>query len=167
MQFNNPIPRTGQPHFHEDSPLRSRRNGDAIGQAWKRDKTSASQLFALSHNVALLQRTIERMKKRLGGVGGGWDWHSPPGYDQFNDYAVGEATYVGSDNDAVTVGVNSGTDFAEPGVYLCVNTVSGSDPSNVKPPKAQPDPAVDGAGKWLSTVYWIQLAGNPASCPGG
>jgi hypothetical protein len=97
---------------------------------------------------------------------GGWDWASPPGYDQSNSYSTGEAVIVDSDNDAVTDGVNSGTDFAQPGKFLCVRPVSGADPTNIKPPKAEPDPATDGGGNWLDTVYWVQIGGGTCNLYG-
>lgn len=76
MQFNNPIPRGRQPFRHESSPLRSPLDSDDVTKSWAKSKHGETQLYALAHNVALLQRSLERLRRRVGGgsEGSGATW---------------------------------------------------------------------------------------------
>ena len=67
MPFNNPIPRTGMPHFHESSPLRSLRDSDSTGRQWLRNKTISKQSQWSSESIRNIQWQLNRLRLRVGG----------------------------------------------------------------------------------------------------
>lgn len=69
MRFNNPIPRTGLPRFHESSKLRSPRDGDAVQKVWQKAVPLEKNAQRLAGAVELLQRQFDRLRRR-GAVAG-------------------------------------------------------------------------------------------------
>jgi hypothetical protein len=67
MPFNNPIPRTGLPQFHESSGLRVPRDSDAIPRLWAKNQPATQQLFRTTQAVEQLQRQLNRLRKRGSG----------------------------------------------------------------------------------------------------
>ena len=65
MNFSNPIPRTGRPHFHESSPMRSPRDGDAVQRSWMKNDKASTQVSRLSQNVGQIQRQLDRLRRRV------------------------------------------------------------------------------------------------------
>jgi hypothetical protein len=66
MYFNNPIPRSGLPKFHESSRLRSPRDADAVPRLWQRSRTVTEQLFRTTQAVEQVQRQLNRLRRRQG-----------------------------------------------------------------------------------------------------
>ena len=64
MNFNNPIPRSGLPYFHESSAQRSIRDGDAVPRVWQKNKSSTTQLYKTAQAVEQLQRQFNRLRRR-------------------------------------------------------------------------------------------------------
>lgn len=62
--FNNPIPRSGTPRFHESSSQRSQRDSDAVGRSWRKSQAHAAQLQSIGQNVSQVQRQLDRLKLR-------------------------------------------------------------------------------------------------------
>lgn len=67
MTFNNPLPRATQPTFHEGSGLRSPRDADAVARQWGRNKQVGRQNDAVNRAVTNLQRTVDKIKRRIPG----------------------------------------------------------------------------------------------------
>lgn len=66
MRFNNPIPRTGLPKFHESSPQRSLRDGDSVARIWQKARPLEQNGQRLANAVELLQRQFDRLRRRSG-----------------------------------------------------------------------------------------------------
>lgn len=64
MQFNNPLPRTGMPSFHESSPLRSPRDSDATARLHYKNKIVARQTGQLVETVGKLARDLNKIKRK-------------------------------------------------------------------------------------------------------
>jgi uncharacterized UPF0160 family protein len=69
MHFNNPIPRTGMPKFAESSSQRSKRDSDSTGVLWKKAAKTTAQESSNTRSLQLLQRTVERLRRRINGAG--------------------------------------------------------------------------------------------------
>ena len=67
MNFTNPIPRTGLPHFSESSKLRSPRDSDAVPRVWQKALTEKNQTYRNSQAIEQIQRQLNRLRKRKGG----------------------------------------------------------------------------------------------------
>ena len=65
MIFNNPIPRSGLPNFHESSRQRSLRDADALEQQWKKNTVPTRQIGQLTRNVSSLSRQVNQMRRRI------------------------------------------------------------------------------------------------------
>lgn len=64
MRFNNPIPRSGLPRFHESSPQRSPRDSDATQRLWQKHRDAGKQAQANSLAIENLQRQVARLRLR-------------------------------------------------------------------------------------------------------
>lgn len=64
MRFNNPIPRSGLPKFHESSSLRSPRDSDATQRLWQKHRDAGKQEQANSLAIENLQRQVARLRLR-------------------------------------------------------------------------------------------------------
>jgi hypothetical protein len=68
--FNNPIPRSGLPRFHESSTQRSLRDSDSTGRQWHRNAKTTAQESANTRALRLIQQKIESLRRRIvGGAG--------------------------------------------------------------------------------------------------
>lgn len=64
MRFNNPIPRTGLPRFHESSKLRPLRDSDSVARIWQKTEPLEKNGRRLANAVELLQRQFDRLRRR-------------------------------------------------------------------------------------------------------
>jgi hypothetical protein len=64
MNFNNPIPRSGLPRFHESSRLRSPRDSDATQRLWQKHRDAGKQAQANSLAIENLQRQVARIRTK-------------------------------------------------------------------------------------------------------
>jgi hypothetical protein len=64
MVFNTPLPRTGQPRFHEASRLRSIRDADTVLRGWMRSEQATQQAYGDSRALANIQRQLNRLRLR-------------------------------------------------------------------------------------------------------
>ena len=135
MQFNNPIPRTGMPRFHESSSQRSARDSDAIGKGWLKSRTISAQVQQLSNNMSQVQRQLIKLKRRiLGGTGGGGGMNlaSPRAYDKTSSYEGGDSkrdvVIVLEGDPLITSGATDPdtlqTVYTVAGVWVCLKNAS-------------------------------------------
>ena len=66
MRFNNPIPRSGLPLFHESSPQRSARDSDATQRLWQKHRDAGKQAQANALAIDKLQQDVNRLRIRKG-----------------------------------------------------------------------------------------------------
>jgi hypothetical protein len=69
MHFNNPIPRTGLPHFAEQSSQQSLRESGSTGHLWKKAAKTTAQESANTRALQQIQRKVEKLRRRV--IGGG------------------------------------------------------------------------------------------------
>lgn len=68
MNFNNPIPRSGLPRFHEASALGSPRDSDVTPRLWLKARTTTNQLGAYGRNLFQVQRRLATLRLYKPGV---------------------------------------------------------------------------------------------------
>lgn len=67
MNFTNPVNSGGIPKFHEASAQRSVRDSDTLQAQWRKEQKAAARADALTRNMALMNRNIARIRRKVGG----------------------------------------------------------------------------------------------------
>lgn len=162
MNFNNPIPRSGLPRFHESSRLRSPRDSDATQRLWQKHRDAGKQAQANSLAIENLQRQIARLRRRGGSPseGGGSKLTL---YDKSKRYSPGKRVVVLPTHELVTTGIlDEETELvlkAPAGIYCCQKSAA---PVPIDP-EADPILYRYNAPKWptesvgdleAETTYW-------------
>ena len=65
MLMNSPLPRGGLGTLRESTTMRSIRDRDSVGNAWKTTNTNAAQLAAVVETVNRQGRTINKLRRRV------------------------------------------------------------------------------------------------------
>ncbi len=100
--FNNPIPRTGTPHFVETSTLRSPRDPDVLLRLhFKHEDTSKNARY-FQQALQQIQRQLDRLRVRTSQAQQAVQSIFTGEYDPAQTYSAGQITIV-------SVGANAGT----------------------------------------------------------
>jgi len=169
----NPLRRAPHVRLRELSSLRdvSHREGDAVGQAWKKIEQMSQAIMALTNHCELLQRQVDRLRVRKGSAVEGWRWADPKTYDFNKDYEVNEVVVVLKGSLAVTDGLPSAdaggdTVKALAGTWICVKAVrvEGDEPDFTYRVPQWPTPTPDDPD--AEENYWQLLPIYPSQVPG-
>ncbi len=111
MTFTNPIRVGDLPRFKEGSPLRSRRDSDAVGLQWRKGEEFGRSNVADRENMRLLMWKINRLRFYKGtGTADGLRLAKPFEYDPLKSYEVNECVRVSPTNPAHVDGASNGID---------------------------------------------------------
>lgn len=122
--FNNPIPRTGSPHFREASGQRSPRDSDALGRAHLKHEQHTFNGVALGHAVRQIQSQLQRLRMRgSGGQSGISGFHKPSNGKYEADptvfYDAQTWVYISPTSSLVVTGIRDASNPSGPLIKSC------------------------------------------------
>lgn len=160
--MTNPQPRRVTPKAHEASPLRSPRDSDSVNRQWIRNNTTNAQESANTNAIAVLNRRVERIRRRvLGGSPSGvagWFWVDDKRlFDDTEVYKKNQVVYIAPDDTLVTIGydLDGTTIFAVAGLWVALQDTDGT----VAQLPRWPYPVADNPDS--TSNYWWLISAAP------